>query len=168
MSFILALIERIRLSSVVFARNGRRIAVLAAAGIAALAAPAGAVGTLTVSPSTLTFPDASPSLSPSVDAAQNPVQVNIASSRRGTWTLSVMANSDFISGADSIPVQNMSWSATGSTFLPTGTMSQSAAQTVATGSQGIFSGTLSYHLRNLWTYPTGSYSTTIVYLLVTP
>jgi hypothetical protein len=73
-----------------------------------------------------------------------------------------------ISGGDTILIGNVTWTATGTGFVP-GTMSRTSAQSAGswTGS-GSRSGTFSYFLANSWDYATGSYSASSTYTLTAP
>lgn len=116
------------------------------------------------------FPDADPNSVASIAASQNPVNVT-ARVRTGTSsvaTLQVQAAGDLVSGTDTIPVGNVSWTSTGSGFAA-GTMNKTTAQPVGSWSgPGSRAGTISYFLANSWNYATGSYTVTITYTLTAP
>jgi hypothetical protein len=150
-----------------------------------LAAPAGAFNTnaevniiaplassaqLSITPSSLNFPNADPDTVPSIPAIGNPVTVtaNAQTSGNKTVTLSVIANGDLISGSNTIPISNVTWTANPSGFRA-GTMSKTTPQTAGswTGS-GNRTGTFSYFLKNSWSYTTGNYTQTVTYTLTAP
>jgi hypothetical protein len=150
-----------------------------------LAAPAGAFNTnaevniiaplassaqLSITPSSLNFPNADPDTVPSIPAIGNPVTVtaNAQTSGNKTVTLSVIANGDLISGSNNIPISNVTWTANPSGFRA-GTMSKTTPQTAGswTGS-GNRTGTFSYFLKNSWSYTTGNYTQTVTYTLTAP
>ena len=125
---------------------------------------------LTLSASTLVFPDSDPDTIPEVRAAGGPVTITAKATTTigSTVTLVVQAAGDLRSGLDAIPVTQLRWTATGAGFVP-GTMSQTAAQRVASWvSSGSWTGTQTYGLLNSWTYATGTYSTTLTYTLTAP
>jgi hypothetical protein len=150
-----------------------------------LAAPAGAFNTtaeiginaaaassaqLTITPSSLNFPNADPDTVPSIPAIGNPVTVtaNAQTSGNKTVILTVIAQGDLISGSSTIPISNVTWTASGSGFLA-GTMSKTTPQTAGSWRRsGNRTGTFSYFLRNSWSYATGNYTQTITYTLTAP
>jgi hypothetical protein len=118
----------------------------------------------------MSFPDASPDSVPSNPANVNPLSVT-SSARTGssqTDTLTCLASSDLVSGTNTIAIGNLTWTATGTGYLP-GTMNRTTAQTAGswTGS-GQQVGTFSYFLANSWSYIVGNYSTSINYTLTAP
>jgi hypothetical protein len=121
---------------------------------------------LSLGSATVTFPDASPASASSVAATENPISVSVTVIPSGTnWTLTVLANGDLISGADTIPISNVTWTATGGQFVG-GTLSKTTSQSVAIGPNNR-SGTLSFFLANSWAYPTGTYTQTITFTATT-
>lgn len=119
---------------------------------------------------TLNFPDQDPDGFPSVSADVNPLSVT-SSARTGsnsTATMTCLAGGDLVSGTHSIPISNMSWTSSGSGYLP-GTMSRTIAQNAGSWrGPGQYTGTFTYFLTNLWSYVIGNYSTTISYTLNAP
>jgi hypothetical protein len=133
-------------------------------------AAVGSAVQLSISPQTINFPDADPDVTPYVNAMENPVTVTVQAQteKKKTVTLTVLAQGDLVSGADSIPINNVRWTATGEGFAP-GTMSKSAAVTAgAWVGPGSRRGTFSYVLANSWNYHRGSYRATVVYTLSAP
>ncbi|MGQ9922155.1 MAG: hypothetical protein ACUVRZ_12630 [Desulfobacca sp.] len=124
---------------------------------------------LTISPTTINFADADPDVTPSIPA-DSAVAVNarVRTGASSTATLQVSATNDLSNGTETIPISNVTWTASGSGFTG-GTLSKTTAQDVAswTGS-GNRSGTLSFFLANSWDYATGSYTTTAQYTLTAP
>ncbi len=118
----------------------------------------------------LNFPDQDPDGFPSVSADVNPLSVT-SSARTGsssTTTLTCLASGDLVAGTNSIPITNMSWTSSGSGYLP-GAMSRTIAQNAGSWrGPGQYTGTFSYVLTNLWSYVIGNYSTTINYTLTAP
>lgn len=125
---------------------------------------------LTLSPTTISFADASPTTSPSV-AANSTVAVtaDVRTGSASTATLTALAGGDLTSGSDTIPVSNVTWTASGSPFIA-GTMNKTTAQSAATFSagSGSFSGTYTFAFANSWSYNTGSYTQSVTYTLTAP
>jgi hypothetical protein len=129
-----------------------------------------ALAKLSLSTSSITFPDADPDTTPSIAPSQGAITI-IAKGRTSlgtTVTLTVLASDDFRAGTATILVNNLTWTATGAGFVA-GTMSKTAAQTVGSWTDsGNRSGTQSYLLQNSWNYATGTYSLTLAYTLTAP
>jgi hypothetical protein len=117
----------------------------------------------------LNFPEASPDLVPTIAASQNPVTVRIkALPAASLWTLTVLANGDLLSGVDTIPIDRIRWTASGTGFV-SGRMSKTTPQLVASGvsrNDGQQDGTMSFFLDNSWSFPPGSFSQSVVFTLV--
>jgi len=125
---------------------------------------------LTISPSSINFPNADPDTVASIPANENPVLVttNAQTSGNKTVTLDVIAHGDLVSGSNTININNVRWTATGSGYLP-GTMSKTAPQTAGSWQRsGTRSGTFSFFINNSWSYATGNYSQTVTYTLTSP
>jgi hypothetical protein len=124
---------------------------------------------LTITPLTIHFPNANPGIFATVPAQETmSVTANAQIDVSSTATLTVMAGGNLISGTDSIPINKVSWTATGNGFA-SGTMSKD--DPVAVGSwvgPGQHSGTISFSLANSWSYATGQYSQTVTYTLTAP
>jgi hypothetical protein len=122
--------------------------------------------TFSVTPSTFTYPSASPDSSPVVTSPQLTLSYRVSNNSGGTWTISIQAQTGLVSGSSSIPAGNITWTATPAPFV-NGTLSTNA-QTLAQGSGNAFptkSGYLTFSLKNLWTYAAGTYSHTVVFTL---
>ena len=88
-------------------------------------------------------------------------------------TLKVLAADDLKSGTDTIPITNVTSTATNTTgsFFTAGpvTWSKTApGATVGQGNSGSYAGTFNWFLANSWTYPIGSYTATATYTLTAP
>jgi hypothetical protein len=130
---------------------------------AAVGAPS---ATLTLGVSTISFSNASPATVSSIASSQNPVSVRVRTNSTTTWSLTVLANGDLVSGGNSIAISNITWTATGTGFV-SGTMSKTTAQTLASGAGNVDrTGSQSFFLANSWNYATGAYTQTVVYTLV--
>jgi len=92
--------------------------------------------------------------------------VTVRTTNTATWSLTVLANGDLVSGGDTITIGNVTWTATGTGFVD-GTVSKTTAQTLASGAGNVNrTGQQSYFLANSWNYKTGAYSQTVVYTLI--
>jgi hypothetical protein len=122
---------------------------------------------LTVSPLTINFPAANPDTSPSVHA-DNLVNITGGARSTATGTLDILAHGDLISGSHTIPIGNVTWTATGQGFQ-SGTMNKTTSQRVATfGASAQYSGSLDFVFTNSWNYLPGSYSATATFTLTAP
>ena len=123
---------------------------------------------LTLSPTTINFPDANPTTTPIIPA-DSTVAVTARVRTTGTPTLRVLANGDLTSGGDTIGADQVSWTAAPVPFVA-GTMNTSTAQDAATFAvgSGQYSGTYTFSLVNAWSYAVGSYTTTATYTLTAP
>ena len=88
-------------------------------------------------------------------------------------TLKVLATDDLKSGTDTIPITNVTSTATntsGSFFLagPITWSKTSPGVTVGQGNSGSFAGTFNWFLASNWTYPTGAYTGHATYTLTAP
>ncbi|MCX6549743.1 MAG: hypothetical protein NTY02_01845 [Acidobacteria bacterium] len=128
-----------------------------------------ATAKLTVSSATVAFADADPDVTPSITASGGAITVTAKgkTSAAGNITLTILAGADLTSGSDTIPIANVTWTATGD--LVAGTMSKTIAQSVGswTGS-GSRTGTQTYKLANSWDYVTGSYTASATYTMTAP
>ena len=120
---------------------------------------------------TINFPSSNPDTVPSVAATENPVSVTV---KARTGSLSVVtltalaAGANLVSGSDTIPISNVTWTVTGAGYVA-GTMNSVTAQSVFSGTgPGESAGTLSFFLANSWSYAVGSYSQTVTYTLTVP
>jgi hypothetical protein len=124
---------------------------------------------LTLEVATINFPDTDPDTSP-IPATENSVDVTVKvrTGSASAVTLTHQAAGNLTSGSDTIPIGNVTWTATGGGFQG-GTMSSTVPQTAGswTGS-GNRSGTFSYFLVNSWDYAIGGYSVSSTYILSTP
>jgi len=117
---------------------------------------------------TLTFPAADPDVVPAVAATENPVQVDVSvnGSPGLTAQLSVQAGGDLISGANRIPISNITWTAQGSGFV-SGVLSSTTSELVGQWmGKTTVTGYLRFWLANSWSYAPGNYSQNLVYTLI--
>jgi hypothetical protein len=130
----------------------------------------GGIAKLSLSSTTLSFPDADPDTVPLIPAAGGAITITAKAraSLAATVTLTVVAADDLRSGVDTIPASALTWTTAGTGFV-NGTVSRATPQVVGswTGS-GIRTGTQTYRFQNSWTYKTGTYSVSLLYTLVSP
>ena len=122
---------------------------------------------LSVSSAAISFPDADPDTVPNIQATPGPIMLTAKArtSPNGEVTLTVQASDHLRSGMNTIPASHITWVANGTGFS-NGTLSAATAQIVAawTG-PGVHTGTQTFFFRNLWSYPTGTYTLTMTYTL---
>lgn len=137
---------------------------------ATLSANIGTHAKLSLSTTSISFPDADPDDVPQVPALGGALLITAkARATAGTLVvLTVVATDDLRSGVSVLPASNITWSSTGAGFV-SGTLSASAPATLGSWvGSGARSGTQQLYFRNLWTHPTGIYTTSIVYTLSVP
>jgi hypothetical protein len=149
------------------------LAVCAALGFLLLAAPAARAQTLslTISPATITFANADPDTTPSITAPSITVSYRVRNNLLGNWRITLLAGGDLTAGGATIPVTNVTWTATPAPPFQNGTMSRTLAQTLASGSgdvQNTTTGTVVFRLANSWTYNAGIYNASFVFTLSAP
>lgn len=125
---------------------------------------------LSVTPASIVFASADPDLVPVIMAAPVTVQIRVRQNT-GPWQLTVLANGDLISGADTVDITNVSWTATPAPPFQGGTVSKTVAQRVASGTADVNppqNGSVMFRLANSWNYAAGTYSQTLVFTLSAP
>jgi hypothetical protein len=136
----------------------------------ATSALAAARVSLTINRSAINFPDSDPDLVPSVPASENPltIGVRVTGNPKDAWRLEVLASGDLVSGSNTIPISNVSW--TGKPLpLIDGKLGRTTPQVVASGSGNVnLNGTLQFYFKNSWNYLVGNYSQVIIYTLSVP
>ena len=128
--------------------------------------------TLTLGTNAINFPNADPDTTPSIPASQNPVTVRcrVTGASNSNVTLNVQAGGNLVSGGNSIPINRVTWTVTGTGYVP-GTMNTTsvlAGSWPNTGGTRNFNGRFSYFLQNAWNYATGNYTATVTYTLLAP
>ena len=130
---------------------------------------------LTLSATTLTFPNSDPDTTPLIAASEGAITVT-AKAKTGPSspvTLEVRSsgpsNGDLVSGSDAIAISNLCWTGSGTGFVAGPTQMSNTNQLAAswTGS-GNRSGIQSFYLANSWSYAVGTYAATITYTLIHP
>jgi hypothetical protein len=142
----------------------------------------GATFTITVTPASTGFPDANPRTVPLISASSVVavrVRVQKASSSQ-LWSVSALANGDLVSGASTIPISSIRWTATqdfsagtplGFCNCSNGTLSKLMPQVLISGraSTNNYPGcATSFVLTNSWSYNPGSYSQTVTFTASSP
>jgi len=123
---------------------------------------------LTLGSNAAAFADADPDVTPLLSATAISIDIKARTSAAGNVTLTVQSGGDLVSGSDSIAINQLTWTVTGTNFAA-GTMSKTAAVSVGSwAGSGTPSGTQTYKLANSWSYNTGSYTATITYTLSAP
>ena len=149
-----------------------RLVGVVSVAVVVMAAPAsGQLLDLSVTPSVISIPSGDPDAMPLISSAPVTVNYRVRQNSEQTWQLTVQANSDLESGASTIDISAVSWIATPTPPFQNGTLSKTAAQTVATGVGNQASpatGSVTFRLTNSWTYDTGIYTQTLVFTLSTP
>jgi hypothetical protein len=136
--------------------------------------------TLTITPSTISFPDANPRATPSIPANTTvDIYVKVAGAKApDRWAVRALAAGDLASGSFTIPIANVTWTATpvagscSNCVCVAGTMSKSAGQTMFSG-QGNTAASgrtcrYSFFLANSWTYRLGFYSQVVTITVTSP
>ena len=126
---------------------------------------------LTLSTTSITFASADPDTTPSIAAAAVTVTYRIRGAGNISFRISLLASDDLNSGAATIPISLVTWTATPAPPFQNGTMSRTTAQTLASGvntTQGSKSGQVVFSLENRWTHNPGIYTTSITFTLVAP
>lgn len=125
--------------------------------------------TLTVSPGSVSFPDADPDLVPLIPA-NSVVTIDVrVTGNPASWNLTHLASGDLMSGADAIAISNVTWSITPNPPFVNGTMSRITPQLVASGTGNENNtGTMSLLLQNSWFHKIGNYSQTTTFTLFAP
>jgi hypothetical protein len=125
---------------------------------------------LVLGSASVNFPDSDPTSVPSIGATENPVNVTarIRTGSASVATLTALTGGDLVSGGNTILINNVTWTASGTGFVA-GTMNKTVGQSVGswTGS-GQQVGSNNFFLANSWNYVTGVYTATVTYTLTAP
>ena len=137
---------------------------------ATLSVSLGSQARISVSPASITFPDADPDLVPQVTALPGPIAITTRAraTRNTVVTLTIQATDDLRSGVTVLPASLITWTTSGGGFVA-GTLSRTSPQIVGSWvGSGIRTGTQSFLFENRWSHPTGTYSVTLMYTLTAP
>jgi hypothetical protein len=125
--------------------------------------------TLRLTPSSISFPDASPDVTPLIGPATVMVSVKAEGSPGYPWVLTFLANSDLRSGPSVIPINKISFTSSPSPPFNSGTMSRVSPMLLGTGIAHINTALrMDFMLQNSWSYNVGAYSATATFTLSGP
>jgi hypothetical protein len=130
----------------------------------------GCAATLTIDKTAINFANANPDTDPIIAASEGAVgvHVKIRTGAVSSATLSHQADGPLTSGSNTISINNVSWTATGTGFTA-GTMSNSAPVSAgALAGSGDYNGAFIYTFVNSWEYAVGTYTTSSTYTLTAP
>ena len=115
------------------------------------------------------FADASPDQFPTLGPQSVGLEVKAVGKRNIPWTLTLIANSDFQSGPDVIPITVVSWTAFPSPPYQGGTLSTVVPKLISSGlSHDHDTATFEFFMQNSWSYNAGNYSSTATFTLSAP
>lgn len=117
----------------------------------------------------LNFLDASPDFVPVL--GPEPIVLDVKAVGRSDipWTLTVVADSDFRSGSDTIPISVVSWTAFPNPPYRDGILSTVTPVLLASGlTHEQTSVTFDFVMQNSWAYNVGNYSATATFTLAAP
>jgi hypothetical protein len=142
-------------------------------GFILLAAPRAGAQTLTmtISPATITFANADPDTTPTITAPSITVTYRVQGNSTGNWRITLLAGGDLTAGSATIPISDVTWTATPTPRFQNGTLSKTVAQTLASGSGSVSTtttGTVVFRLANSWTSNVGIYTTSVVFTITAP
>jgi len=118
----------------------------------------------------INFPNADPDTMSSVPASENPmtISVQVTGNPHDAWKLEVLASGDLVSGSNTIPISNVSWTAKPLPFID-GKLNRTTPQVVASGTGNAnLDGAVQFDFKNSWNYFVGNYSQVIIYTLSAP
>ena len=143
------------------------------AGIALMLVPAAHAQTLTftVTQTSISFADADPDTTPSISAANVTVNYRVQNNASGSWRITIISSTNLTSGGASIPITDVTWTATPAPPFQAGTMSTTVQQTMASGTGNVSTsqtGTVVFKLANGWNHNVGTYSATFTFTLSAP
>jgi len=143
---------------------------LAAFVLIAAFAPGARAQTISVAPTSFSYPSGDPDTTPVVTGPQLTISYKVTGPPLG-WTITVQGT-NLTSGPDTIPASNVTWTATPQPyFVASGTLSTTAQRLAgelnhhAAGTQY---GYVTFSLMNLWTYKAGTYTQTITFTVTVP
>jgi hypothetical protein len=124
---------------------------------------------MSLSPSTISFSSADPDATPVLTASSVTVTYVVLFSFGENWAITLQADDDLRNGTATIQASKITWTASPSPPFQSGTLSTTAARTLASGSGDVWSsGAVAFSLPNSWTYDVGTYSATITFTLACP
>jgi hypothetical protein len=127
---------------------------------------------VSVTPGVITFSPGDPDTVPLILSAPITLTYRIRqAAAQAPWQLTVLASGDLMSGSSTVDISNVSWVATPAPPFRNGTLNETVAQVLATGVGNVNpaqTGSITFRLKNSWTYDTGTYTQTVVFTLSMP
>ena len=126
---------------------------------------------LSISPTVITFPPGDPDAVPQITSAPITITYRIRQAQTVSWELTVLSSGNLVSGPSTVDISNVTWVATPAPPFRNGTLNQTVAQVVASGVGNVnpsATGSITFRLKNSWTYDTGTYTQTLVFTLTMP
>ena len=126
---------------------------------------------LSISPTVITFPPGDPDAVPQITSAPITITYRVRQAQAVSWELTVLASGNLVSGSSTVDITNVTWVATPAPPFRNGTLNQTVAQVVASGVGNVnpsATGSITFRLKNSWTYDTGTYTQTLVFTLTMP
>jgi hypothetical protein len=154
-------------------RGGRfcRLGLFAAAAAAVLAAPvpAGAGNISLTLTGSINFLDASPDFVPVLGPETIDLEVKAVGRTGIPWTLTLVADSDFQSGAATIPISVVSWTAAPNPPFNDGALSTTTPVLIGSGlTHDFVTVSFDFVMQNSWSYNVGNYTSTATFTLSAP
>lgn len=117
----------------------------------------------------VSFPDVDPDLQTQVGPERVWLWVRVTGTFGTPWVLTLVADSDLVSGPDVIPASNVSWTALPSPPFQNGVLTTAVPVVVASGITPVSSlARLDFWLQNSWSYNVGNYGGTATFTLSSP
>jgi len=118
----------------------------------------------------IAFTAGDPDVTPVLTTGPVTVTYTVLFSGGANWRITVQTDDDLRNGTSVIAANRMTWTGSPSPTFRPGTLSTSAAQTIASGSgdQWFVSGQVVFSLPNSWSYDTGTYTAALVFTLTCP
>lgn len=126
---------------------------------------------LSISPTVINFPPGDPDLVPQITSVPITVTYRIRQAQGLNWQLTVLASGHLMSGPSTVDITNVTWVATPAPPFRSGTLNHTVAQVMAAGVGNVnptATGSVTFRLKNSWTYDSGTYTQTVVFTLSTP
>ncbi|MCX6549745.1 MAG: hypothetical protein NTY02_01855 [Acidobacteria bacterium] len=125
--------------------------------------------TLSLSQNSFSFASADPDSTPTITGSPAiTVTYSVSGTKSGGgWTMTLLAGGNLIAGTATIPISNMTWTATPKPVFQDGMMSNSLAQTLASGlgNKSNSTGMVTFSLANSWSYNVGTYTASIIFTI---
>jgi hypothetical protein len=152
---------------------GRFIGACVVAGVALALAPAVGAQTVTfsVTQPSVSFADADPDTTPSITASNVTLSYKVTGNAGHAWRITIVSSTDLTSGSATIPISDITWTATPAPPFQAGTMSTTVQQTMASSTDNINparTATVVFRLANSWNHNVGAYSATFTLTMSAP